>query len=134
MFLVSGTCEVLRRWPFLAPFNKSRVKTPRNSPNWTIPHWTLCSAVMNGKSRGEKSIYTREYRAMLRLLREFRENAGVTQVQLAELLCQTQSYVSKIERGDRRLDVIQLRTILAKLGVPLLLFVKSLESELAGRR
>ncbi len=71
---------------------------------------------------------------MLRLLREFRENAGVTQVQLAELLCQTQSYVSKIERGDRRLDVIQLRTILAKLGVPLLLFVKSLESELAGRR
>ena len=89
---------------------------------------------MNGKRRGEKSIYTREYAASLRLLKEFRENAGITQVELAKILGQTQSFVSKIERGDRRLDIIQLRTILKKLGVSLVSFAESLESDLAGRR
>lgn len=78
----------------------------------------------------EKSIYTREYGAVLRLLREAREAAELTQVQLAEKLGQTQSFVSKAERGDRRLDVIQLRTILGALGVPLADFVRRLEAEL----
>ena len=67
----------------------------------------------------EKSIYTHEYKAMLRLLRETREQAGVTQVELAQRLSQTQSYVSKIELGDRGLDLVQLRTILAALGMGL---------------
>lgn len=78
----------------------------------------------------EKSIYTREYGVVLRLLREAREAAELTQVQLAEKLGQSQSFVSKAERGDRRLDVIQLRTILGALGVPLADFVRGLEAEL----
>lgn len=56
-----------------------------------------------------KSIYTREYRLFADLLRESREHAGLTQVELAERLKQTQSYISKVERGDRRLDIVQLR-------------------------
>ncbi len=75
----------------------------------------------------EKSIYTREYQVLLRLLRETRERAGVTQVELARRLSQTQSYVSKIELGDRRLDLIQLRTILAALGAGLGDFVARFE-------
>ena len=58
-----------------------------------------------------KSIYTREYTAVTRLLRETREAAGLTQVELAEKLGQSQSFVSKYERGERRLDIIQLRTV-----------------------
>jgi transcriptional regulator with XRE-family HTH domain len=75
----------------------------------------------------EKSIYTHEYRTMLRLLREAREQAGVTQVELAQRLAQTQSYISKIELGDRRLDLVQLRTILAALGMGLGTFVERFE-------
>jgi transcriptional regulator with XRE-family HTH domain len=75
----------------------------------------------------EKSIYTREYQVLLRLLRETRERAGVTQVELARRLEQTQSYVSKIELGDRRLDLVQLRTILAALGAGLGDFVARFE-------
>jgi transcriptional regulator with XRE-family HTH domain len=78
----------------------------------------------------EKTIYSREYPVVLRLLRAAREKAGMTQVDLAEKLGLTQSFVSKIERGDRRLDIVQLRTVCKALGLPLLAFVKQLESEL----
>ncbi len=85
--------------------------------------------LQNGKL--EKTIYTVEYRIVLRLLKECREDSGVTQVQLAELLGQTQSFVSKIERGDRRLDIIQLRTILLHFHLSLGEFVARLEKKLA---
>ena len=78
----------------------------------------------------DKSIYTREYEVLLRLLREARERSGLTQVELAERLSQTQSYVSKIERGDRRLDVVQLRTILGVLGIRLADFVELFEQQM----
>jgi transcriptional regulator with XRE-family HTH domain len=64
----------------------------------------------------QKSIYTDEYALFLRLLRQAREAASLTQVQLAERIGQSQSFVSKVEVGDRRVDVIQLRTILHALG------------------
>lgn len=80
-----------------------------------------------------KSIYTREYRVMLRLLREVREEAHLTQVELAGLLKRTQSFVSKTERGESRLDVIQLRSILKHLGIGLEEFARRLERELAKR-
>jgi transcriptional regulator with XRE-family HTH domain len=78
----------------------------------------------------EKSIFTGEYAAVLRLLRRAREDAGLTQVQLAEALERTQSFVSKVERGETRLDVIQLRTWLAALGATLPAFAERLEREL----
>ena len=88
---------------------------------------------MKDKGPLEKSIYTGEYSAVIRLLRQAREDAGLTQVDLAKRLGQTQSFVSKFERGDRRLDIIQLRTILSHLGVTLAEFVQRLESELRGK-
>lgn len=39
-------------------------------------------------------------------MRELRKSAGLTQVELAEKLSQDQSYVSKIERGERYVDVL----------------------------
>ncbi len=81
----------------------------------------------------DKSIHTREYAALLALLRETRRAAGVTQVQLAERIGETQSHYSKMERGEVRLDVIQLRIICAALGTALPAFVLELEKRLAGR-
>lgn len=80
----------------------------------------------------EKSIFTPEYEAVLRLLRQAREAAGLTQVDLATALEKSQSFVSKVERGETRLDIIQLRTVLAALGVTLPAFAQRLERELAG--
>jgi transcriptional regulator with XRE-family HTH domain len=78
----------------------------------------------------EKTIYTREYEIVLQLLKEARESAGITQVQLAKKLKQSQSFVSKIERGDRRIDIVQLRTICGIFGMTLQEFVTRLEKEL----
>ena len=82
----------------------------------------------------EKTIYTAEYAQLLQLLREIREQAGITQTDLAERLGHSQSFVTKFERGDRRLDVIQLRTICAALGTDLAAFVAELERRLGKRR
>lgn len=78
----------------------------------------------------EKSIYTDEYSAVTDLLKELRKAAGITQVQMAEMLEQTQSLFSKYERGEIRLDVIQLRTIALKLGLTLTEFAAQLEERL----
>ena len=78
----------------------------------------------------EKSIHTREYAALLDLLRQARLDAGLTQVELAQRLGQSQSFVSKAEVGERRLDLIQLRTICAALGTTLPDFVDRLEERL----
>ncbi len=82
----------------------------------------------------EKTIYTTEYAQLLELLREIREKANVTQTGLAERLGRSQSFVTKYERGDRRLDAIQLRTICLALGTDLVSFVAELERRLTVGR
>ena len=52
----------------------------------------------------DKTLYSKEYGAVLRVLQEAREEAGLTQEQLAMRLGESQSFVSKVERGERRLD------------------------------
>lgn len=81
----------------------------------------------------EKSIFTGEYEILLNLLREIRQVANVTQVELAKRLGQSQSFVSKVEIGERRLDLIQLRTICHSLGTTLPVFVAKLEERLMKR-
>lgn len=75
----------------------------------------------------EKSLFTAEYRILCRLLREKRESAGLTQVDIAERLDETQSYVSKCERGDRRVDLVQLRHFCKAIGITLAEFVAEFE-------
>src|SRR4051812_1530630 len=67
-------------------------------------------------SRVEKSIYTDDYRRLCRLLHTLRTEAGLTQVQIAERLGVPQSFVSKYEAGQRRLDVIELGNVAEALG------------------
>jgi transcriptional regulator with XRE-family HTH domain len=58
------------------------------------------------------------------LLRRVRVEAGLTQTQVAEQLGQTQSYVSKYENGEQRLDLIELEAVCEAVGVPLTTFVR----------
>lgn len=72
----------------------------------------------------EKSVFTSEYDLLKTLLRETRKRLGVTQEELAERLGETQSFVSKCERGERRLDLVQLQWFCRALGIPLTEFVE----------
>ena len=67
----------------------------------------------------EKSIYSEEYRRLCAVLRELRLAAGLTQIQVAARLDVPQSFVSKYEAGERRLDVIELRYVAEALGTSL---------------
>lgn len=58
-----------------------------------------------------KTIYTAEYRKIVERLRASREEVGLTQTQVADILEKPQSYISKIERGERRIDVAELTKI-----------------------
>lgn len=58
------------------------------------------------------------------LLRQVRTNANLTQSQLAEKIGQTQSYVSKYENGEQRLDLIELELVCKAVGVSLTDFVE----------
>lgn len=60
-----------------------------------------------------KSIHSSEYKTVIKKLREAREAAGLTQAEAAEKLGKPQSYISKIERGERRIDIVELTKILA---------------------
>lgn len=54
---------------------------------------------------------------MLRLLIEARKAAGLTQSELADIIRKRQTFVSKYERGERRLDVLELIQIARCLGI-----------------
>lgn len=64
-----------------------------------------------------KSIYTDDYINIISVLRAIRINKNITQAEMAKLLNTTQSFVSKVENRERRLDVIELLSWIDALGV-----------------
>lgn len=57
----------------------------------------------------KKSIYSTDHEYLIERLKQARLDAGLDQTQAAKLLGKTQSYVSKVEAGQRRIDVVQLK-------------------------
>ncbi len=82
----------------------------------------------------DKSVHSKQYAVLLEMLVKRRVASGVTQVQLASKLKMTQSAYSKLERGELRLDVIQLRTILLEIGHTLTDFVAEYERAIDQQR
>jgi len=78
-----------------------------------------------------KSVHTRDYSTFLKLLIEVRHRAGLTQAQLGQQLPFEQPAISKIERGERRVDVIELKMICDRLGTSLPDFIAELEERLS---
>ena len=76
--------------------------------------------------RVEKSIYSEQYQRLCTLLRELRQEAGLTQVDVAQRLDVPQSFVSKYESGERRLDVIELRHVAEAIGTTLEIVISRL--------
>lgn len=78
----------------------------------------------------EKTTHSAEYKKLLTLLVSKRQQLAVTQVEMAKKLKMTQSAYSKMERGELRIDLIQLRQILGVLKVSLTQFVSEFEASL----
>jgi transcriptional regulator with XRE-family HTH domain len=80
----------------------------------------------------QKSLVSREYRLFLSILRTAREEAGLSQEGLAKRLGETQSFISKVERGERRLDVVELRAFCRALKISFPAFVSKLDRALGA--
>lgn len=73
---------------------------------------------------------THEQKALCTLLRETRTRKNLTQVEVAERLDRPQSYVSKYETGERRLDLVELGEVCAAMEVALVDFIRTYQSRL----
>jgi transcriptional regulator with XRE-family HTH domain len=72
-----------------------------------------------------KSQHTREYRRLLQALREARVKAGLTQGQVARRLGTYASFASKVESGERRLDVVELAALCRLYKLDLVDFLRA---------
>ena len=56
-----------------------------------------------------KSVYNDDYKKLIERLKQARLDAGLSQQVVADELNKPQSYISKVESGDRRLDIIEVK-------------------------
>lgn len=71
----------------------------------------------------KNTIYTKEHKDLVANLKKARVEAGMDQETVAKLLGKTQSYVSKIESGQRKIDAIQLKELAGIYKKPLSYFL-----------
>lgn len=69
------------------------------------------------------SVYAERYQKLLEKLQSARRDAGLTQVAVAEAFGKPQSFVSKCESGERRIDVVELGAFASLYHKPLAYFV-----------
>lgn len=77
----------------------------------------------------DKSRYNQRYRRVLTALRAARKTAGLTQTQVAKKFRAHASFVSKIESGERRIDVIELEEFCRIYGLSLTEFLTAALSQ-----
>jgi len=65
------------------------------------------------------SLHTKAYGEVIERLKKARIDAGFTQVQVAEKMKKPQSYISKVENRQRRLDILEVRELANLYGVKL---------------
>jgi len=71
-----------------------------------------------------KVIFSEDHKYLVSQLKKAREEAKLDQITVAKLLGRTQSYVSKIESGQRRIDVVQLKQFARIYKKPLDYFLR----------
>jgi len=68
-------------------------------------------------SRMTKSAFSDAHRLVVEAVASARRNAGLHQAQVAAKLGKNQSYVSNIERGQRRIDIVEFYALARAIGV-----------------
>lgn len=78
----------------------------------------------------KKTLNKKEYKILLEQLYRLRLGSGLRQSDIADKLQVPQSFISKIESGERRIDLIELREICIALGSNLKEFINEFEKAL----
>lgn len=78
---------------------------------------------LSSQGSGVSNVQTAAYQRFLRQLRKAREQAGLTQRDVARALGKPPSFVAKCENGERRVDVVELLRFARTYRKPLAFFV-----------
>lgn len=70
---------------------------------------------------------------MIAMLRELREQKQLTQKGLADKIGSDQTFISKIEIGERRVDIIELKYICEALDIELVEFIRQVELKIKSK-
>lgn len=81
-----------------------------------------------------KTLYRTENLELAALLRQLREDAGLVQTGLAERLGRNQTFVSNVELGIRRLDLVELRDYCQGLDISLVRLIERWEAQISKPR
>lgn len=76
-----------------------------------------------------RSTFTSRHARLRAVLLKARKDAGLTQAEVAKKVGRPQSFVSKYENGERRLDVIEFLDVAAALGFNAGRFLAGLDRE-----
>jgi transcriptional regulator with XRE-family HTH domain len=87
----------------------------------------LISAQISWTLRVTKSLHSPTYKKLTELLVQARRKSGLTQQEVADLLKTHQSYVAKVEGGERRIDVVEFMELVKVLGLVPSSLLKKLE-------
>ena len=91
----------------------------------------FCTIIKYGNM--DKSIHSHLYHQVIGRLRGKREKLGITQVQLADLLKVNQTFISRVETCDRRLDIIELHHICQVLGISFVDFIQEVDKDILSK-
>ncbi len=80
-----------------------------------------------------RAVHRKDYQRFLSLLLKARNDAGLTQSEVAKALGHPQSYVSKYERGERRLDAVEFLEVAKALGIDPYKVLRTIEKRLRLR-
>jgi DNA-binding XRE family transcriptional regulator len=78
----------------------------------------------------KKNIRLNQQKKLLALLRGVRVEAGLTQSELASRLGTDQTFISKYESGERRLDILELQEVCQAIGIDFVAFIRKLDKDL----
>ena len=78
----------------------------------------------------KKNIRLNQQKKLLVLLRGVRIEAGLTQSELASRLGTDQTFISKYESGERRLDILELREVCQVIGIDFVAFIRRIDKYL----
>ena len=88
-----------------------------------IPIWDTGWRLAIIRAALKSASYRQRYRYFLERLRVARQQAGLTQMQVASKLSRPQSFISKCESGERRVDAVELLDFARLYRKPLAFFV-----------
>ena len=78
---------------------------------------------MTDQNRSRDLPYDQQYQEFLVRLRSARHDVGLTQQEVASLLNKSQTFVSRSENGERRVDIVELRQFAQIYGKPISFFL-----------